>query len=184
MPYKDKEKEKEYRRLRYIANKDKIKENREANKEKINERSKLYYIANKDKKKEYDRLYKEANKEKMKEKRRLYNEANKDKKKEYDRLYKEANKEKMNEKRRLYSKTPQGKKHNTMSTWRRYGVNNVNFILYDKYINTHCCDVCKNEFKNSRDRHLDHNHDTGDFRQILCRACNTHDSWKKKKIEA
>ena len=50
MPYKDKEKEKEYRRLRYIANKDKIKENREANKEKINERSKLYYIANKDKK--------------------------------------------------------------------------------------------------------------------------------------
>ena len=150
MPLKDKEKQKEYDRLRYIANKDKIKE---------------YYVANKDKIKEYDRLKYIANKDKKKE-------------------YYVANKDKIKEKQNAYRQTPQGKKNHLMMNWRIKGINNINDELYNKYINTHCCDVCKIEFKNSLDRHLDHNHETGDFRQILCRACNTHDSWKKKKIEA
>ena len=111
-------------------------------------------------------------KEKQKEYNRLYRIANKEHIKEYDRLHK-----------KLWRKTPQGKKQNTMSTWINQGVANVNDAMYDKYINTHCCDVCSKEFKNSLDRHLDHNHDTGDFRQILCRACNSRDSWIRK-IEA
>ena len=119
----------------------------------------------KEKKKEYMRLYRSTNKEKIKE----YREANKEKIKEQCRLYNEA-----------YSQTPQGKKHNTMKGWRQHGVNNVDDELYNKYINTHCCDVCNKDFKNSLDRHLDHDHETGAFRQILCRACNSHDSWKKK----
>ena len=134
----------------------------------------------KEKKKEYMRLYYQANKDKIIEYNTLRYIANKDKVKEYDRLKYIANKDKRKEKQKAYRQTPQGKKNHSMNDWRSRGVNNVDDKLYNKYINTHCCDVCNNEFKNSLDRHLDHNHDTGDFRQILCRACNTHDSWKKK----
>ena len=135
---RDKEKQKEYMRLRYIANKEKIKE--------------------------YYRLKYIANKEKIKE-------------------YYVANKEKIKEKMKAYYQTPQGKKNHSMNDWRSRGVNNVDDELYNKYINTHCCDVCSKEFKSSRDRCLDHDHETGDFRQVLCHSCNTRDNWKKK-IEA
>ena len=92
-------------------------------------------------------------------------------------------KEKKKEYMKAYRQRPQVKKTGMMKGWRRQGVNNVNDAMYDIYINTYCCDVCKNDFKNSRDRCLDHDHTTGDFRQILCQSCNYMDNWKKK-IEA
>ena len=122
-------------------------------------------------------------KEKQKEYNRLRYIANKDKLNEYTRLYNEAHKEKLKEYMKAYSQTPQGKKSKMMRNWRSRGVINVNNEMYDRYINTHCCDVCNKEFKNSLDRHLDHDHTTGEFRQVLCQYCNTMDNWKKK-IEA
>ena len=124
--------------------------------------------------KEYHRLYRIANKDKLKE----YRDGNKDKRKEYNKAYVDANKATLKEKQKVYSQTPQGKKNHTMTIWRHRGVNNVNDEMYDRYINTHCCDVCKNEFKNSKHRHLDHDHTTGEFRQVLCQSCNNMDKWK------
>lgn len=45
---------------------------------------------------------------------------------------------------------------------------------YNEYIYaTHCSlEKCKKPFKSSRDRQLDHNHDTGEIRDIICRSCN------------
>ena len=119
----------------------------------------------KEKRKEQNRLHYIANKEKINEKCRLYHIANKDKIKEYHKAYRQ---------------TSAGKKTRAMADWRSSGVKDVNDELYDKYINTHCCDVCNKEFKNSTDRCLDHDHTTGEFRQILCRACNIHDNWMNK----
>tara|TARA_R100000951_G_C2513926_1_gene141293 strand:+ start:96 stop:464 length:369 start_codon:yes stop_codon:yes gene_type:complete len=115
----------------------------------------------KEKQKEYNRLYRLANKDKLKTNRY-------------------AQKDKLNSQKRDIRQTPQGKKTEKMAGWRYSGVNNVNDEMYDRYINTHCCDVCKNEFKGSYDRCLDHDHETGDFRQVLCRSCNNSDSWKDK----
>ena len=44
--------------------------------------------------------------------------------------------------------------------------------IYSEYIIATNCDLCNKEFKNTNDRHLDHNHETGEVRNIVCRTCN------------
>ena len=44
--------------------------------------------------------------------------------------------------------------------------------IYPKYIKATHCDLCNNKFKNRRDRQLDHNHITGEIRNIVCCSCN------------
>jgi hypothetical protein len=34
------------------------------------------------------------------------------------------------------------------------------------------CEQCNSKFKNNFDKHLDHCHQTGYIRNILCRSCN------------
>ena len=82
-----------------------------------------------------------------------------------------------------YSKTSNGRKIITISSWKRSGLidsDNDNYQnRYEAYIATTHCDVCYIEFKDSFDRCLDHHHETGLFRQFLCRTCNCNDHWKK-----
>jgi len=90
--------------------------------------------------------------------------------------YREVNKEKIRKQQYDYNRTPKGKKRMTISNWKNWGIISNDFdIVYDKYINCNNCEFCKVEFKNSRDRHLDHNHyitDDENIRGILCRSCN------------
>jgi len=55
--------------------------------------------------------------------------------------------------------------------------------LYEVYINTMNCQHCNKEFKNSMDRCLDHDHNTGLFRKIVCRNCNNQDCYLKYPLE-
>tara|TARA_R110001592_G_scaffold11061_2_gene55612 strand:- start:321 stop:662 length:342 start_codon:yes stop_codon:yes gene_type:complete len=96
------------------------------------------------------------------------------------RRYREKHPEKVKAQIAKYQQTEVGIKNLRMNKWRLRGVINVDNEMYENYINTTCCDWCKNEFKDSSDRCLDHNHTTGEFRQVLCRSCNTNDSWKIK----
>jgi hypothetical protein len=71
------------------------------------------------------------------------------------------------------------KKHKsyTKGSWKRQEMIFDDFEFeywYNKYIYaTHCSlEKCKKPFKSSRDRDLDHNHDTGVIRDIICRSCN------------
>ena len=34
------------------------------------------------------------------------------------------------------------------------------------------CAICLEKFVNTRDTHVDHNHETGQVRQLLCTECN------------
>ena len=48
--------------------------------------------------------------------------------------------------------------------------------LYDRYINTNNCELCEIELEEgivANGRCLDHNHETGLFRNVLCRSCNS-----------
>tara|TARA_R110002153_G_scaffold2977_1_gene14050 strand:+ start:40 stop:696 length:657 start_codon:yes stop_codon:yes gene_type:complete len=71
-------------------------------------------------------------------------------------------------------------KYNTISNWKYKGVLYDDWDeLYYTYIRTLNCSHCNKEFKNSLDRHLDHDHETGLLRAIVCRGCNIHDSYIK-----
>ena len=96
MPFKNKEKQKAYKKAYREANKEKIakqqKAHYECNKEKIAEQQKSYYEANKEKISERGKAYREANKEKIAERNKAYNEANKDKIAERKRAYEKQRK--------------------------------------------------------------------------------------------
>ena len=65
-------------------------------------------------------------------------------------------------------------KSNTKYTWKIRGLNMHNFEeIYERYIYTKECDWCSLDFKNRSDRQMDHCHDTGKFRGILCLQCNS-----------
>lgn len=84
--------------------------------------------------------------------------------------YKESNKK--------YRQSEKGKKTNRISHWKRRGVFHEDFnALYDIYLNTHECEECGVTLSNEKKRTsttkcLDHCHETGLFRNILCHACN------------
>jgi len=71
-------------------------------------------------------------------------------------------------------------KYFALRNWKNSGVKYDDFeSLYLTYINTMECQHCHKGFKNNRDRCLDHCHETGQFRKIVCRACNVNDSYIK-----
>ena len=131
--------------------------------------------------KEYQKEYHQNNKEKLKEQRKEYYEKIKEKKKEYNKQYREANKEKkkeyMKEYHKEYNKTEAGKKTYRITRWKHVGVKSDDYNkLYEMYINTTNCEQCNIElieglYGNNK-RVLDHDHKTGEFRNILCHTCN------------
>ena len=120
----------------------------------------------KEQQREYLKEYRDANKEKIKEQKKEYYQKNKEKIKEY---YKE------------YHKTPQGKRFNSIKNWKNIGIICDYQHYYKIYLQQTNCYYCRKEFKNTKDRHLDHNHSITDYynvRGILCRSCNIKDVYK------
>ena len=72
------------------------------------------------------------------------------------------------------------KKHksNTKYTWKSYGIifaDDYHFeYVYDMYIHETNCDLCNKLFLKSYDRQLEHDHETGEIRNIVCCKCNNH----------
>jgi hypothetical protein len=66
-------------------------------------------------------------------------------------------------------------KSKTIWTWKYRCLKETDeFIeeLYNRYIVATHCELCDNQFKSSQDRQMEHNHETGEFRNIVCRSCN------------
>ena len=69
------------------------------------------------------------------------------------------------------------KNHKALSrcNWRQAGLicTEEEFeVIYYMYICSSHCDLCNNEFKKRSDRQMEHSHQTGEFRNIVCQSCN------------
>ena len=71
-------------------------------------------------------------------------------------------------------------KYDTIRNWKLRGLIYDDYDeLYEIYIKTMECQHCNKEFKDSHDRCMDHDHNTGLFRKIVCQTCNCCDIYIK-----
>lgn len=75
------------------------------------------------------------------------------------------------------------KKNEAKHTWIKQGLKPEQFEhAWEQREQSICCDWCKNKYKSSRDKQMDHSHkddeyyEKGDFRNILCHNCN---NWRR-----
>jgi len=131
-------------------------------------KNKEYYEKNKDKFKKYN-----------KEKHQEYYEKNKEYYKNYHKSYYQKNNDKIKKNKQIYRKTPQGKRVDIISNWKSIGIIADNYDeWYEKYLICNECNFCDKKFKNTKDKHLDHNHTINDcenIRGVLCCKCNIKD---------
>jgi len=122
--------------------------------QRIKERQAQYYQDNKEKRKAYTAQYYQDNKEMIKE------------------TYKERSYDYMNK----YYHTESGKKSNRIGNWKHYGIICDDYnALYERYLNTNNCEECGIEIGHGKGmtcRCVDHDHKTGEVRNILCKGCN------------
>ena len=80
---------------------------------------------------------------------------------------------------KIYKQTDKGIKSRRIGHWKSRGVIGDYEVLYQKYLDTDKCENCgvilTYDLKQTpTTKHLDHDHSTGLFRNILCMVCNTH----------
>ena len=91
--------------------------------------------------------------------------------KEYMREYRLKKKEKLNEKNKAYLKTPEGIKSRKKTDWKKSGLIGDLDAVYDIYLATTECMRCSVPIS-GMNKHMDHCHNTGEYRAVLCRSCN------------
>ena len=139
---------------------------------------KQHYQDNKKKYRENHKQYYQDNKEKLKQQTKQYNQDNKEKIKQRTKQYEQDNKEKIKQYKKVYYETPEGKMHNKINGWKNRGLVCDNYEqLYYHYLKTSYCDFCKVElttdkYNTATTKCMDHCHETGLFRNILCNSCN------------
>jgi hypothetical protein len=113
----------------------------------------------------------EERKEKQRESWRRYRKTEKYKKNQ------EIIREKENERKSKYKKTERGKKSTCKTNWKKRGLNMENFEeIYERYRMAIFCDICECVLDGIgyNQKCMDHDHETGEFRNIVCRGCNIH----------
>ena len=76
-------------------------------------------------------------------------------------------------KRRFYQ-TPKGKKKLTFDNWKKGGLVGDYEAVYEIYLNTTNCMRCSIQFCVGNRKSMDHDHETGEYRAVLCNTCNAH----------
>ena len=80
------------------------------------------------------------------------------------------------EQRRIYEQTSHGKMNAKISDWKFSGLiwNTIEELegIYGLYICSERCEECNCLYTKDNKKCMDHCHETGNFRNILCNSCN------------
>ena len=113
-----------------------------------------------------------------------YVQKHKKKIKEYKKNWCNINFEKRRQKLKEYHKTREFKKSHIIYTWKALGLKLFGYTydeVYEYYLDCDNCEVCNKDISmGGHQRNMDHCHDTGIFRWVLCNSCNTLDNWMNK----
>ncbi len=139
-------------------------------------------LKDKEQRKAYEKAYREANKERIKARReanrqqdKAYREAHKGRKKEYDNTRYQANKAQIKEeKKEHYEDRGRDQRIKKLT-----GDPTKDLRWYNGLLDTqgHVCAICHDVVEDATGKgqtlHVDHCHETGRARELLCRRCNT-----------
>jgi len=129
-----------------------------------------------EKQKEYMAAYRKANREKLLKQMKSYRSKHTDELKKYCADHRAEFNRKASE---HYRQTKQSLKHyhnnkehyKNLVLKRKYGITldqfNVMYISQGE-----SCAICLKRFESNKHTHVDHNHQTGQVRQLLCKECN------------
>lgn len=155
--------EKEYKHLWYLKNKDRIKEQKRE-----------YNRTHKEQNNESKRKYKLRNKEKLKEDNKQYYLRNKTRILERSHKYMKNNRLAATERTRKYrlnhpQSTQEAQRRKVL---KQYGIteDEYDIILFEQEDKCAICGKHKNDFEQSLC--IDHIHETGEIRGLLCKQCN------------
>jgi hypothetical protein len=124
-------------------------------------------------------------KERKNAKQREYRENNLEHILATNKEYRENNKEQISAKNKIYREAHREQKSHIVTRWRKRCVIPPDGYtlceLYEEiYLPCNNCMVCNKDISMGVNKKcMDHCHDTGHYRQVLCAACNNHDSWEK-----
>ena len=142
-----------------------------------------YRKNNKDRIKEHNKKYYENNKDREKERVKEWYEKNKEHKKEHQKEWYENNKDRIKEQSKEYRQTEEAQMIYKILDWERRGIIYYDMKeLYYTWKMTKYCNYCNVELVEgnygSNKKCLDHDHETGEPRGVICQACNLRDVFK------
>ena len=136
----------------------------------------------------FDKQSYERNKIDIKKKKLVYYQENKDEILKKQKKYSEEHKEERQIYLHEYNQTAQAKKIKTLHSW-TYALDLQESSedldrIYELRETQELCNACdvkltRNGDRCNTDATMDHDHNTHRFRHIICRSCNTMDTWKK-----
>lgn len=154
-----------------VCNKARVKAYYEANRKKVNERNKAWYEANREQMREYSKDYYEANREQRLKYQKDYYEANREQAAEYRKAYYQANRDKVIARATDWNNNNPERRHNNLLK-ATYGISrdDYNHLLVEQ---SDRCAICWTDDPSPRKYwDVDHNHETGEVRGLLCTQCN------------
>jgi len=122
----------------------------------------------------YAKKYRKENAEKRKKQAKQYHEKNRKRILKYQAQYREKNREELRKKGRQYSKDNHEQIKKYGRKWHlkdKYNLSHEEWLKIWNNQNGKCA-ICKIAFPSPSDACVDHNHETGKIRGLLCIKCN------------